>query len=300
MTGNRRLVLTGTVLGLGIGWGSTQSLGKMAVSSGHGHFGLIFWQLLIGALVLALVQLIRRKGLPLTRATLSFGLIIAVIGTLIPNAAFYLAVAHLPAGVMSLLISTVPLIAFPIAMALGSERFSAIRLVGLLCGLTGVALIALPQAALPGAAALAWLPVALIGPLFYAVEGNVVARWGTAGLDPIQAMLIAAAVGTILALPLAIGTGKFIDPFQPWGQAEWALIWLSVINIFMYAGYVWLAGTAGAVFATQTSYVVTAAGMVWAMLLLGERFSTIVWFAGGIMLLGMALVQPRGRRPVST
>ncbi|MFY8146248.1 MAG: EamA/RhaT family transporter, partial [Rhodobacter sp.] len=73
-----------------------------------------------------------------------------------------------------------------------------------------------------------------------------------------------------------------------------------VIHAFMYAGYVWLARTAGAVFATQTSYVVTAAGVGWAMLLLDERFSPLVWVAGAVMLLGLALVQPRpGQDPAT-
>ena len=51
-----RLLLLGVLLTLGIGWGSTQSLGKIAVSTGHGFFGLIFWQLVIGALVLVSLQ----------------------------------------------------------------------------------------------------------------------------------------------------------------------------------------------------------------------------------------------------
>jgi drug/metabolite transporter (DMT)-like permease len=31
------------------------------------------------------------------------------------------------------------------------------------------------------------------------------------------------------------------------------------------------------------------------MLLLGERFSLLIWVAGAVMLLGLALVQPRPR-----
>ena len=61
----------------------------------------------------------------------------------------------------------------------------------------------------------------------------------------------------------------------------------------MYAGYVWLAARAGAVFATQVAYVVTGSGVLWAMLLLGERFSGWVWAALVVMLLGLFLVQPR-------
>ncbi len=295
MTPGRRFGLVAVVLVLGIGWGSTQSLGKMAVSTGHGHFGLIFWQLVVGALVMGAILALRRRGLPLTRATLGFGALIALIGTIIPNSTFYIAVGHLPAGIMSILISTIPIMAFPIALLLGMERFSALRLVGLICGLAGVAIIALPQAELPGGAALAWIPVAMIGPLFYAIEGNVVARWGTAGLDPVQTMFAASVIGAVIVLPLVLTNGQWIDPTAPWGRAERALVILSVIHAFMYAGYVWLAGTAGAVFAAQTSYIVTAAGVCWAMALLGERFSPLVWAAGAVMMLGLALVQPRGR-----
>ena len=35
------------------------------------------------------------------------------MGTLIPNATFYISVERLPAGIMSILISTIPLMAFP-------------------------------------------------------------------------------------------------------------------------------------------------------------------------------------------
>jgi drug/metabolite transporter (DMT)-like permease len=135
----------------------------------------------------------------------------------------------------------------------------------------------------------------MIGPLFYAIEGNVVARWGTAGLDPVQAMLAASVIGAVMVLPLTLASGQWIDPTKSWGAPEQALILSSVIHAFMYAGYVWLARVAGAVFATQTSYVVTAAGVGWAMLLLGERFSLLIWVAGAVMLLGLALVQPRPR-----
>ena len=109
---------------LGVGWGSTQSLGKIATSTGHQPFGLIFWQLVIGAFVLGAVSLVRGRGMVFSRPAFVFYLVIAVIGTLIPNATFYASVVHLPAGIMSILISTVPLLAFPMALALGLDRFN--------------------------------------------------------------------------------------------------------------------------------------------------------------------------------
>jgi len=296
VTRDRRALFLGVLLALGIGWGSTQSLGKIAVSTGHGHFGLIFWQLVIGAVVLGAGVALRGRPLPLTQNSLRFALVIALIGTIIPNSTFYAAVAHLPAGIMSILISTVPILAFPIALALRSERFSMTRLTGLLLGLAGVIVIATPQAGLPPATALAWIPLAMVGPLFYAIEGNVVARWGTAGLDPVQAMFAASVVGAVVVLPLVLVSGQWITPVWPLGPPEQALLLSSVIHAVMYAGYVWLAAAAGAVFATQTSYIVTAAGIGWAVLLLGERFGPLVFLSAALMACGLWLVRPERPR----
>lgn len=294
-----RLFYVGVLVAMGVGWGSTQALGKIAVSTGHRFLGLIFWQLVIGAVVLGALLLARGKRVPINAATLRFAVIIALIGTVIPNSTFYYSVAHLPSGIMSILISAVPLMAFPIALALGTDQFGVGRLAGLLCGLLGVVLIAAPKGALPDAAMAAYLPLALVGPLFYAFESNYVARFGTAGMDAVQAMFLASSVGAVIALPLALGSGQFIDPRAGFGAAEWALVASSVIHCFAYAGYVWLAATAGAVFASQCSYIVTGTGVIWAMVLLGERFSPWVWAALLVMMAGLALVQPRGRVAVA-
>ena len=280
---------------LGLGWGSTQPLGKLATSTGHPPFGLIFWQLVVCVVVLGGITLVRGKGLPLHGRALVFYVVVAFLGTLIPNATFYISVARLPAGIMSILISMVPLMAFPLAMALGLDRFSSARLMGLILGLCGVALIALPEASLPDPAMVAFLPLAMIGPLFYAIEGTFVQRFGMAGMDAVQAMFGASVAGLIFVTPVMLGLGQWINPAPPWGVAEGALLLSSALHGLLYAGYVALAARAGAVFASQCSYLVTASGVIWAMLLLGERFSPFVWAAMAVMLAGLALVQPRAR-----
>jgi len=40
------------------------------------------------------------------------------------------------------------------------------------------------------------------------------------------------------------------------------------------------------------AYLVTGFGVIWAMLLLGERYSVWVWMAFALMLVGIALVKP--------
>lgn len=293
--GDRRWFQVALLVLLGLGWGMTQPFGKMATEDGHGPFGLIFWQLVVCVLVLGAITLPRGKGLVFTVPTLRFYVIVAALGTLIPNATFYLSVARLPAGVMSMIISAVPMIAFPLALLLGMERFAWLRLVGLCLGLAGVSLLAAPGAVLPDAAMVAFLPVAMVGPLCYALEGLFVAKHGTAGMDPVQAMFGASVAGLIGCLPVALLTGQMFNPLADFGRPEAALAGSSALHALIYATYVWLAFRAGAVFASQCSYIVTGAGIFWAMVLLGERFPPSLWLALVLLLSGVALVSPRER-----
>ena len=288
-----RLRLTAVLLALGCGWGLTQPLTKIAVTAGYQPLGLVFWQMLIGALVLGALLWRKLGHLPVTRTTVAFWLLIAVLGTIVPNSTSYRAAFHLPSGVMSIVIATIPMMAFPIALALGNDRFSWRRLGGLALGLFGVALIALPEASLPDKAMIAFLPLALIAPFCYACEGNIVAKWGTAGLDPIAVLFGASVIGTVLALPLSLLSGQFFVPSAPFIKADGAMVLSAVIHALVYTGYVWLIGRAGAVFAGQVSYIVTGSGVLWAMILLGETYSLWIWGALGAMAAGLALVQPR-------
>jgi drug/metabolite transporter (DMT)-like permease len=281
----------------GLAWGTTQSLGKVAVSTGHPPLGLLFWQLVVGALLTGGLTLARGRRLVVTARTLRFALVVALVGTLIPGTTFYISVERLPAGIMSLLISTVPMIAFLLALLLRQDRFTPVRGLGLLLGLAGVALIAGPDAALPDPAQAAFLPLAMVGPLFYAIETNYVQRAGLGDMDPLQAMALTCILGALLAFPAALLSGQWVDPILPWGAAEWAFLAGAVVHVLTYAAFVWLAAQAGSTFASQSSYIVTASGLLWASALLGERFSPFVWAALPLLLAGLALVRPRDQAP---
>lgn len=286
-------VLTLALVALGAGWGLTQPLTKITVTGGYDPLGMIFWQMLVGTLLLGAWRWRTLGRLPVTPPTLAFWLMIATLGTLIPNSASYRAAFDLPAGVMSIVISTIPLIAFPIALALGNDRFSWRRMGGLTLGLAAVALIALPEASLPDRAMVAVLPLALIAPFCYAVEGNIVARWGTAGLDPVQVLFGASAIGVVIALPLALATDQLRLPAAPFVLADGTMLLGAVIHVVVYTGYIWLVRRGGAVFAGQISYLVTGFGVIWAMLLLRENYSLWVWAALAAMAVGLTLVRPR-------
>ncbi|TMM51879.1 DMT family transporter [Sulfitobacter sabulilitoris] len=293
MTRREVVIFCAVLVVLGAGWGITQPLTKIAVSTGYGHFGLVFWQLAIGAALMAAICALRGISLPFARRHLRLYLLLAMIGTILPNTASYQAAVHVPSGILSILLSMIPMFAFPIALALGLDRFSLRRLAGLLAGLCGVLLIVAPGVALPGDVAVFWVFVALIAGAFYAVEGNVVAKWGTEGLNPIQVLYGASLVGAVIMAPVAWVSGQWIDPRPPLDPQQWALVGSSVAHVLVYAGYVWLVGRAGPVFAVQVSYFVTGFGILWAKLILGEAYSPFVWAALAMMFAGLYLVQPR-------
>ena len=290
-----RTLLTAILVALGAGWGLTLPLTKIIVTHGYQPFGLIFWQMCIGAVLLGTFQWRRLRRMPFSRKTFVVWLVIAALGTLIPNASSYRAAFHLPAGIMAIIIASVPMMAFPIALIMGNDQFSARRLMGIAAGLCGVALIAFPEASLPERAMVVVLPLALVAPFCYAIEGNLVSRFGTAGLDPVQVLFGASAIGAVIAWPLAYGTGQLIPAHYPLVEADYVIVASSVIHVIVYASYVWMVGQAGPVFAGQVAYLVTGFGVLWSMLLLGERYSTWVWGALALMVVGLTLVQPRQR-----
>ncbi|MXW87764.1 MAG: DMT family transporter [Boseongicola sp. SB0673_bin_14] len=289
----RNLILPFLALLLaGAGWGLTQPLAKIAVSEGYRQFGLVFWQMTIGAVALGILQAVRRRRIRWDAPALFVYLQLALVGTVIPNSASYEAIRHLPSGLVSVLLSFVPMFAFPIALAFGIERFVLTRLLGLCLGLAGVLLIVGPEASLPERAMVAFVPLALIAPFFYGLESNLIAKWGTAGLDPVDALFGALVLGSAITLPLAQATGQFIDPRPPWALPDMALVAVSLVHVMAYCLYVWMLGKAGALFAVQVSYLVTGFGVFWAMLILGEIYSGWIWAAICLMLLGVFLVQP--------
>lgn len=278
---------------LSAGWGLTMPLTKIAVSTGYQHFGLMFWQMSIGFAVMSVLGLMMGKRLPLGREALRIYVTIAAIGSLLPNTISYQAAVHLPAGVMSILLSTIPMFAFPIALALSLDRFEWRRFFGLGVGLLGVLILVVPEADVSGGIPIFWALIYLLSGMCYAFEGNYVAKWGTAGLDPLQVLWGASLVGGVIMLPVALMSGQWISPLRPYGAPEIAQILSSAVHVVVYAGYVWLVPRAGPVFSVQISYFVTLTGIFWAWLLLQESYATTVWMALALLMVGMFLVQPR-------
>lgn len=277
----------------GAAWGLTLPLIRIAVSTGHQPLGIVLWQKAIMAAVCLVLVLALRLPLPAVRRHLTLYAGVAVFGAILPGYFTYLTAVDLPAGVRAILIALTPMFVLPMALALGFERLEARRVVGVLLGAAAVVAISLPGAGVTPEIGFFVILLALVAPLSYAVEATFLAWRGAEGLHPFQLLLGASAVGVVVTWPLAEGAGQTVDLVRPWGRPEWAMLGAGVLNALAYAGYVWLVGRAGSLFASQIGYLVTGFGVLWAKLLLGEVYTAWVWIAFALILLGVALVQPR-------
>jgi drug/metabolite transporter (DMT)-like permease len=284
------LVLIGAV------WALTFPLTKIAVLGGYRNFGIIFWSSIIAVIILGGVVALRGLKLPLHRGALGRYAFVAFFGTILSSALSYTAAEHLPAGVISVCMSIIPMVSLPLAIAVGLDRATWGRVLGLALGLLGVLLMTLPETSLPDPAKAIFIPLALLAVLCYAIEGVGLGRIGRAGLDPIQLLLGASVVTSIVTLPIAVVTGTFFIPPWPFGTAEAAVMLSGLANAVAYVGFVWMVGRGGAVYASQVAYVVTGFGVVWSMVLVGEAYSLWVWSALAVIFAGLFLTQPRPAR----
>ena len=278
---------------LGSVWGSTIIITKHIVSSDYQPLGLIFWQLAFGALLLSIIARFRSTSLPMSWAHVRFYSVVALVGTVIPNTFTYMVAAYIPAGLLAIGIATVPMFSLLIALAIKSERFNSVRMLGILLGALAIALVLGPDADFSSQGLGLYMLVALIAPFFYAIEGNYLALKTPPNMHPLNILYGASVVGLVICTPLTFLTGSWVDLSQAWTSVEWGILANSVLHVIAYVGYIWIVGLSGAVFASQVAYIVTLSGVLLGILILEESHSSLIWIALGCMILGLILVQPR-------
>ena len=101
-------------------------------------------------------------------------------------------------------------------------------------------------------------------------------------------------LGAVLYLtPMALFDGTTIPLLEPWGVVQWAATGTGVAAGIAYTVLLHVIRTSGPVFASQTAYIITIAGVGWGMVLFGERHSVYIWITLALTLAAITLVKPR-------
>jgi len=287
------LLITGVLFGL------SAPLSRIAMMHAPQPTGLALWVNAMTATACLSITAWRRRWPALDGPLVRFMLLWGLCGASLAEVMLFTVAERVPASTLSVIIVLESFIVFAIAALAGRERASARRLAGLLLGLLAMLVVVHTQGPGPGlasaAAPLPWMLLALIVPLCYAGEDLLLAFRMPAGLDLVAAVGLASLAGCALLLPAVLWFGDgiglaAIGASAVLGATLVALTAASLVGTVLHARLVL---SAGAVFGSQASYLITLAGIGWAMLLLGERPAPGVWTALVMLFVGLLLVEPK-------
>ena len=278
---------------LGVVWGLSFSLAKMAAGAGGEPFGIAFWQAFVSGACLYLFNLALRKPLNFKTRHIKLILIISLLGTIIPGVLFYWAASKVDAGVLAITVSIVPLATYLFAVPLKLERAVARRIAGVVAGAIAIGLLVLPKNGLPDPAAVPWVLIACVSSFAYAAENIVLDMNRPVELSAASLVCITSLTASVILLPVALATGQFIVPDIAPGELELSILILGIISAAGYATFVYLIRRSGPVFASQTGYVVTMGGVIWGIIIFNESHTVWVWLALATMMIGIFMVNPR-------
>jgi drug/metabolite transporter (DMT)-like permease len=278
---------------VGITWGSTFSLARMAIQFGATPTGLTFFQAFGGALLLLVFCFFRGKFPVFNRQYLKHYLAIAVVGTAIPSTMYFYAAAHVPAGILAITIALVPMLTYIVTWTLRIDVFQVRRVAGICLGFCAILLLSIPHSSLPEPGMVKWVLLSLVAAAFYAVEGIYLEVKIPASTDLIALLCASLFTSAILILPIIYIQDAFFAISFPFRQFEWILISLALVSSLAYVVFLYTVKIAGAVFATMAGYIITVSGVFWGILFFQEAHSNWVWASLILMMAGMALVTPR-------
>ncbi|MCH1521238.1 MAG: DMT family transporter [Arenicellales bacterium] len=284
---------------LGVIWGLTFSLARMSTETGLHPLTINYWTCLISAVMLIAYCIIGRQPLPLQKNFIFLYVICGILGSVIPGTLYFYAASHVSAGVLSITIAIVPLATFVGAALFKIEKASLLRVMGVFLGIFSIILLVLPDTSIPDPSATLWVLIMVIAATCYAIENLVIAARTPPNVNVfvvLTGMLMAA---TIMLKPVMWITDTFAWMPWPLDRSGWAIVLMAGINATAYGAFYYLIVRAGPVFASQTAYVVTLAGVLWGMVIYRETHSAWVWASLVVMFIALSLVRPREKRDTS-
>lgn len=289
------LTLQGTflVLAVGLVWGLTPALSRMASSVGSNPLGLAIWVNAIAGILCLSIAAYRRKLPRLSRSNVLFFVYWAIIAGILQRMTTFIITEHVEAAMLSLIVTLQGFMVFAFAAVTGMEKAAPRRLLGLCVGLIGVSLVLFTRFDMSNGAQNVWLLFSMALPLLFAIEALVLAGKRPEHVDIFASVGLMMAISAAMLAPWAYFSGELLPLGPSIGKLELLVVLIGIVSASSLLLAFHLIATAGAVFYSQSAYAMTIAGVVWGMLLLNEELSPLAWIAFVIIIIGMYLVEPK-------
>jgi drug/metabolite transporter (DMT)-like permease len=274
-------------------YGAIFPVNRFAAEAGWQPLSFAFQQALFAGLALTIAGLLTGIRLGVTGSHLSAYVAIGGLVVGLPMGLLVAAARHLDASVLTLVLCLSPIFTLFIGSLLGIERLSRNMLIGMLLGIVGIAVIAIPQSAVLREGTWVWFLLSLGAPVMFATANNL-AKY----MRPPATHSLAMAAGTLLgaaavslAVLLVFGERMILPPSDP--SQLWPLAAAAAINAAFYYLFFETIRIMGPARFSFFNYLAVAAGVIWSMIVFREQPASLYWLAIVIMFGGMYLALAR-------
>ena len=280
------------LVGLSLIWGASFLFIKIAVRD-LAPATLVLGRLALAAITLALIApfvLGSRETLAQLRANARWLVLVALVNTAIPFWLLSWGETRIQSGLASILQAAVPIFNALIAFAFFRDmRVTGIRLLGVVVGFVGVALLvgAQPEGKVLGALAVVGMA------LGYGLGGLLIGRH-LPHVHPLVVALASTAVSAVLAAPAGIVqvAGTSIGWKAIGSVVVLGIVGTAIAYLLNFA----LIRSAGPAYAALCTYLIPPIALAYGAVFLGEHFGASAFLALLVILAGVALGS--GRVPI--
>jgi drug/metabolite transporter (DMT)-like permease len=276
-------------------WGSTYLGIELAGETIPGIFGAGVRFTLVGLIVFGVV--VWRRGLAALRIRRAELAAAALVGLLLPgaNAVLFVTEQHVPIGLTSLIIASVPLWVLLLRLAVG-ERPDRIASLGLLVGFAGIAVLVRPGG---GSGSLGYLLLTVAAAISWAV-GSFLSPRMPVPRDAMVATAYETFVGGLVltVIGLASTSPSDLDPSRWSTRSILGLVYLILVgSVVGYTAYAWLLGNAPLGQVSTYAYVNPVVAIALGVLVLDEKLTLRVVLGALLILAAVAIVVRRESEP---
>ena len=287
------------LLFLGSSWGLYFSLIKIAALSGISYVGILTLTTVGVGLGMSAIALLRRRIPVFSTRHFIFYLVCALSGYLLPMIIELWVITHMPAGLLTLIVSIAPLATLVFAWVMKSDLVNLSRLSGILLGAFAVFAILLPEAHGSESVAWRWLLLALVVPASYAIHHNFAARCWPEGSDSYQVACGEAIVASLLLIGVSMFHWQWQD-VQSWNQGHSVIVFMALISLIDIYIYFELIRLKGPIYCSHANYFMVVSGVIWGMVIFAERPSPLMWISALLLIASLYLVGDRKPKEMTT
>lgn len=284
------------LLALGTLWGLSPAFTKFLAIEGLAPINVVCWQTSIAGTGLLAMCRFRGARIRLDGRHLLYFVIMGAVGIAVPNSNMVFVVGHIPAGLMSVIVVTAPVITYVVAVAIRLEVIELRRAGGVALGFIGAAVLVLPSGSLPSPDMLPYALLAFITPTAWALTNVYAEAARPRGTDSMVLAMGTMYAAAFTAFVASLTTGTFHPIWQDFSIGNQALAGYGLVTIMTFFLFFTLVSLAGAVYLAQVGYITTIMGLGWGALFYGEEPSAWTWLAVVLVFGGVALVNLGTRR----